>query len=93
MIDTKKKIHRIQIKTCLKPDGKRYGFSLKHSNNDKIYTANLIDFFALVCLELDVIYIVPIRKLKGLTTVKTWPTVEGSAGKLEKFREGWEELK
>jgi len=93
LIDTGNKIHRIQIKTCLKPDGNRYSFSLKHLNNDKVYATNLIDFFALVCLEIDVLYLVPIKNLEGKTTAKTWPTVEGSTGKFEKYREGWGQLR
>jgi len=42
-----------------------------------------------VCLEIDVIYIVPIKDLMNQRTAKTWPTLEGTTGRFEKFREGW----
>ena len=39
------------------------------------------------------IYIVPIADLRNKKTAKTWPTLEGTTGKFEKFREGWEQFK
>ncbi|MGB1617888.1 MAG: group I intron-associated PD-(D/E)XK endonuclease [Litorivicinaceae bacterium] len=91
LVDTGTKIHRIQVKTCASPDGpnsNRYGFSLKRGRDEQTY-GTTIDFFALVCLEIDVIYIVPIEDLMNQRTAKTWPTTEGTTGRFEKFREGW----
>ena len=56
------------------------------------YGQDTIDFFALVCLEIDVIYIVPISDLINQKTAKTWPMLEGTTGKFEKFRERWEQF-
>jgi len=92
LIDTGTKIHRIQVKTCASPDGpnrKRHGFSLKHGRHEKAYAAGAVDFFALVCLNIDVIYVVPAVVVSGQRTAKTWPLNANSNAKLEKFREGW----
>ena len=91
MIDTNTKIHRIQIKTSSKPEGNsgRYGFSLKHGSVGNTYDGQDFDFFALVCLDVDVLYIVPMRELEGRTTAKVRRGVET---RLEQYREAWSQL-
>ena len=80
------------MKTCASPDGpnrKRHGFSLKHRRDEQAYAKGAVDFFALVCLTIDVIYLVPAAVVSGQRTAKAWPGIEGSTGKLERYREGW----
>jgi len=91
LIDTSTKIHRIQIKTSSKPDGHsgRYGFSLMHGSVGHTYDGEDFDFFALVCLDVDVLYIVPIAELEGRTTAKVRRGVET---RLEQYREAWSQL-
>ncbi len=83
-------IHRVQIKTASKPDGKRrYGFTLTTGATCSCYPEDTLDFFALVCLDLDNIYIVPAGEVSGIKPARVWPNVEGSNGRLEQYRELW----
>ena len=63
LVDSGKKIHRIQIKTSTTKDRdvnnnsrSRYSFILKRGAKSEIYKAGSIDFFALVVLPLPTIY-------------------------------------
>ena len=47
---------------------------------------------AMVCLEIDVVYIVVIKEPMSQKTAKAWPTLEGMTGRFEKFRKGWEQF-
>jgi hypothetical protein len=50
------------------------------------YPEGTLDFFALVCLDLDLIYIVPIEELIGRQHVAIYTE---SKSRLDKFREDW----
>ena len=72
LVDSGKKILRIQIKTSTTKDRygnnnsrSRYSFILKRGAKSEVYTAGSIDFFALVVLPLHTIYIVPYEIIGG----------------------------
>tara|TARA_Y100000310_G_C20359646_1_gene658354 strand:+ start:299 stop:493 length:195 start_codon:yes stop_codon:yes gene_type:complete len=64
---------------------------LKQGTN-ACYPEGVVDFFALVCLDLDLLYIVPAAEVVETKAARVWPNVEGSEGRLEQYREGWEQF-
>jgi hypothetical protein len=92
-VDSGRRIARVQVKTTHSPDGRKYTFCVSRSGNKESYGSKSIDYFALVCLDLDIVYIVPVSELKTNKTAKVWPTVKDSAGRLEQFREAWQLLR
>ena len=92
LIDTGSNIHRVQIKTASKPGRKSYGFSLQSGATKAAYPDGTLDFFALICLDLDLIYIVPIEELIGRESASIYANVESNSSRLEKYREAWGQL-
>jgi len=94
VLDSGSKLSRIQIKSTSGSEkntrsSSRYAFNLKHSINNIPYSSNQVDYYALVCLDLRVFYIIPQSVLADQKTAKCWPTVLQSTGKWEKFKECW----
>ena len=95
IVDSGQELLRIQVKSTTAPEaGKpgKYGFTLKSGSNGSAYSADSVDFFALVILPLYAIYIVPQSAVSGKVKAYAYPENSNSAGTLERYRENWELL-
>ena len=69
------KLNKIQIKTAEKCEDGYYIVDLRSCKNHKTtpevykYTANDIDYFSVVCVERDVMCLVPISDVEGATSI------------------------
>ena len=70
----------------------KYGFTLKHSQQDKAYEPHDVDFFGLVVIPLRSIWIVPQKAVDGIRKVGVWP-MGNSSGAMADYREQWILLK
>lgn len=57
-----------------------------------VYPDGVLDFFVLVCLDLELLYIVPIEELIGHRSMSIWANIESSKSRFEKYREAWDQL-
>ena len=92
LVDSGSTIHRVQVKTCAKPNKSKYSFLLKRGLDGARYDCSSIDFFILVALPARTLYISPAHEIIHNVKVSAWPTVENSTGRLEVYRERWELL-
>ena len=99
LVDNGEDILKIQIKSSEwnehenKPQkSPKYGFTLKHSKQDKTYEAHDVDFFGLVVIPLRSIWIVPQKAIDGITKVNVYP-IGNSSGAMADYREQWILLK
>ena len=99
LVDNGEDILKVQIKSSEwnehenKPQkSPKYGFTLKHSKQDKIYEAHDVDFFGLVVIPLRSIWIVPQKAVDGIIKADVWP-IGYSSGAMVDYREQWVLLK
>tara|TARA_R110002051_G_scaffold115352_3_gene188433 strand:- start:3787 stop:3978 length:192 start_codon:yes stop_codon:yes gene_type:complete len=57
-----------------------------------VYPDGVLDFFVLVCLDLELLYIVPIDEVFGHRGVSIWANVKSSGSRFEKYREAWNQF-
>ena len=93
LVDNGQRISRVQVKSSShRQTGRnqgRYDFFLKHSKQNKVYSAEQLDFFALIAIPHRTIYIVPYEALAKLTKVGVYPTTKNTRSKMEPYREAW----
>tara|TARA_R110000824_G_scaffold16347_3_gene67876 strand:- start:238 stop:729 length:492 start_codon:yes stop_codon:yes gene_type:complete len=70
----------------------KYGFTLKHSQKNTTYDSDDVDFFGLVVLPIQEIWIVPQKALDGVTKANVWP-FNNSNGAMADYRDQWILLK
>lgn len=99
LVDNGEDILKVQIKSSEwnehgnKPHkSAKYGFTLKHSKQDKTYESHDVDFFGLVVIPLRSIWIVPQKAVDGIRKVGVWP-MGNSSGAMADYREQWILLK
>ena len=63
LVDSGETIHRVQVKTCSKPNKSKYSFLLKHGLDGGRYDCTTIDFFVLVALPARTLYISPAHEI------------------------------
>jgi PD-(D/E)XK endonuclease len=80
---------RVQVKSTIFPEGKGYSCSLKDSKG--VYRKKTFDFVAAYVIPMDVWYILPERRVRGMWSVGLHPELEKS--KYGEFEEGWELLR
>lgn len=86
IVDTGKKLLRIQVKSTRQKDRSgRYHFNLKTGRQDRAYTAAEVHFFVLYIVELDLFYIIPQALLRGKKTLKIYDNA-----KYDAFKNNWE---
>ncbi|MEE3282861.1 MAG: group I intron-associated PD-(D/E)XK endonuclease [Pseudomonadota bacterium] len=99
LVDNGEDILKVQIKSSESNEHEnkphksaKYGFTLKHSKQDKIYEAHDVDFFGLVVIPLRSIWIVPQKAIDRITKVNVYP-IGNSSGYMADYREQWILLK
>jgi hypothetical protein len=86
ILDSGKKLYRIQVKSTNHFSEGRYHFNLKSgSKSTRCYTASEVHYFALYVIPEDAFYIIPQALLRGFKTLKIYRN-----GKYESFRDNWD---
>lgn len=84
---------RVQVKSAHKK-GKQGGYSFRaHNHALRAYRANEIDALVAHVVPEKVWYVLPVKVVKGLRSLKLYPGSKRRRSKYEKYREAWGELR
>jgi hypothetical protein len=98
VVDSGKRLLRIQVKSCSVLRGNFYQVVAASScpytpQRERRYTAGQIDFIVAYVVPHDAWYVIPIRAVRGSTAIALAPHVHLSRAKYERFREAWHLMK
>ncbi len=93
------KLYRVQVKSVwCRPEHNRRSYTVivtKGTHGRKkprVYTAKEVDFVAVLIVQEDAWYIIPLRAMKGRMSAYLGSTTRRSRRLYEKYREAWELL-
>lgn len=95
LLDTGKKVLKVQIKSVSKIDkssgGEKVKCMLSHGtkNGKRSYTNEHCDFIILWVAPIKTWYIFPISEVSGKLTISLFSTVKNSSSKYENFKDNW----
>jgi hypothetical protein len=85
VVDQGRRGVRVQVKSTIFPEGEGYSCSLKDSKGG--YKKNSWDFLAAYVIPVDIWYIIPGKKVRGMWSVGLHPELEKS--KYGEYEEAW----
>jgi len=89
IVDAGKKLWKVQVKSAHRA-GEDRGYSFRaHGSSMAAYRADEIDVLVAYVVPEDVWYVLPVRELGGLRSLKLFPGSRKKRSKFEKYREAW----
>jgi hypothetical protein len=93
IVDTDKKLWRVQVKSGSSTHWRAYTVNpcWKSARKHLAYRPSQIDFLAVLILEHDIWYLIPVRALHGRLMISLYPfgSDRKNSLRLEKYREAW----
>jgi len=88
ILDSGKRLWRVQVKSIYSPFRHGYRASCRHWNRN-LYQPEEIDFVAVYIVPLNIWYIIPVNSVINSSTLYFYPSGCKRGGRFERFREAW----
>ena len=92
IVDSRSRLTRIQVKSVSRLDGDSFRITVSHGGGRKRgYQSRDVDFIAAYVIPCDVWYLIPVRTISGLKSIRLCPH-RFSRRRHEQFRNRWDLL-